>query len=494
MKNATRLFYCALIFSLVFHVLHGLLLPIVVPYEGLNCLQLARVIGTNQFTSAYDFTQAPAYPLALKISLALFGQNAWAAQLPNFVFGFSGIVLLAFTIKRLGYASAAAACAVFLTLYPTFIAYEHTLLPEVATFFSLSLITFALLWLTNKLWLRTLAVAASLAVAYYFCERLQYIAPVIALVNGISLLPLRLPGEEVSGLGRKPWARVVAHTLAACAIPFLLAWPWMKMQARYERPWTVGMRMNDSDISRNLLLYGLLKQAVLPDDDPVIGQSATRYREAIKECSSGSVLNVSGLTPQAMAQFEWDVLAQHASEGRAIFFRTVKDHTSRYAAGVERSLLFLSGLHGIDDENGLYVSDVIKDADAGAKIYGIDHPLFAEAKSRFVQNTQRTLLSKTLTQLTSIYDILLVAAAGVSALGLIAGFYRLDVRLVAFTAVPVALILLHALMLLSIHRYAVPAWPILLANLIMVPVLLWRPRVVDPDTVLVEVPGAYAAS
>jgi hypothetical protein len=74
-KNKEFLFYFILVLALLFHALHGLVLPIMISWDGYLYVQLADILGTSQFPSKWDFLRTPLFPLSLKMAFVISGKN-----------------------------------------------------------------------------------------------------------------------------------------------------------------------------------------------------------------------------------------------------------------------------------------------------------------------------------------------------------------------------------------------------------------------------------
>jgi hypothetical protein len=126
--------------------------------------------------------------------------------------------------------------------------------------------------------------------------------------------------------------------------PFILAYPWQRNPAVSER-------------NGHVLLFGLVKQAVLPLDDPILGAAAPAYRLAISQSTSNGVFPYSGLKNGS----EWSVIRpiyHYGSSAGSIFWRVARTHPKSYLVAVGRNLILYSGLGGFANDNAILRNQV----------------------------------------------------------------------------------------------------------------------------------------
>jgi hypothetical protein len=154
----------------VFHVLHGISLPVLITWDGCLYVDLAYVIFSSRFPQEWDFLRTPLYPIALKAGFWLLGKQALAAIAVSTLAGFCGVWMLGAAVRRAGSADAAAAAVVAATLYPTLVGYEHSTLTEAGTFALLALYVNALLWqpAAAASYKKPLALAGVITLGYYW--------------------------------------------------------------------------------------------------------------------------------------------------------------------------------------------------------------------------------------------------------------------------------------------------------------------------------------
>jgi len=456
-SRGERWFWWALAICALFHIAHAGTLPILVTYDGSEYVRLADLIHSPRFMEEYSFRRTPIYPLALKVAFKFFGRNPLGAQIPNLLFGFGGIALVALALRRIGRPGLGALCALMMTLDPVFVAYEHALLTEASSFFFVALMLHVLLWKTLNPPLRTVLLGIAIALGFYQRATLLYLAPIVAILVGGELL-IREPQR-----GRAAWLRAAEHGIAVLLIPYALAYPWNRALAN----------SNEANFGRQIVMYGALKQAVLPIDDPVLGPSKDAYRAAIGACSPGGQLDLAGISQAALQPVEYEMFARCGADGFAVFWHALASNPGGYVKGVGRCVLYFSGFPNNDSENRYYVRSVITEAGSGSKLQGTNHPLYPETARDFTQKTEGTLISRGLNRLYAIYNIFLPLGVFLSIAGFFIALWRKDFALAACTSLPLAILGMYTVALISVDRYVVPGYPLFIANVLIVPALVY---------------------
>jgi 4-amino-4-deoxy-L-arabinose transferase-like glycosyltransferase len=189
LKNKDPLFYFVLVLAILFQIFHGLVLPIMISWDGYLYVQLADILGTSQFSSKWDFLRTPLFPLALKMSFFIGGKNPLSVIVLNTVFGMTGTLLIVSVIKQSWGQFSAIVALLLLSFYPALIVYEHCLLSEVSTFFCLAIIIKLLS--DNRpqhhYFMKSLFLILGLTIGYYFRPTLLYLSPLVGLLFGFSL-------------------------------------------------------------------------------------------------------------------------------------------------------------------------------------------------------------------------------------------------------------------------------------------------------------------
>jgi hypothetical protein len=427
----------------------------VIDFDGNWYVQLAEMLGTKRFPGQWDFLRTPLFPGILKIAFGLLGRQALAVIGVQAVLACAGIWTLGRCLYQMGRPIEAAIGTVLLSAYPTLIAYEHALLTEVGTFFFLALLTYTLV--QGGLALRGPACTALvIAAGYYYRSSLLYLSPVAGVICALKILGgCRWKGETITG----PRVRLaVSALIIGAVVPFILAYPWQ----RYPN---VSVREGQS-----VLLFGLVQQYVLPPDDPILrdGDASWRYRLAVAQSMSNGTFPIGGIQ-NGREYAVLDPIFHYGSEGRSIFLRVVLTHPRRYLDGVWRNLILYSGFGGFANDNAILRGRVF--LSEGSKIDpgpGWFPPLGTE----FERHTVSSLTSRILLALSPVYDRLVLFGFLVTLITCALAVWRLDTIMMAFTIVPLVFILLHAILLFSQDRMALPTHPLLLINLVLFPAWL----------------------
>jgi hypothetical protein len=442
--------------SLAVSILHVLSLPLLVTFDGYWYARLADILGTSQFPAQWDYLRTPLFPILLRLSFWIFGRQALAVSVLQTTFGLTGIWLLGATLKGLGRVREAAVLVLLLSFYSTLVTYEHALLTESGTFFFLA----AVLYTLTKSWeeptWRALALACLLALGYYHRSTLLYIAPVVALVYAVTL---GRQGAWSAVVNRHDQRRASLSVLIVGLLPFLLAFPWQ-----------VNPRVSQRT-GQSVLLYGLVKQGVFPPDDEIWGSAAPVYANAIRQSSVNGSLPLTGVQDQLVYP-PLDAIYSHGSEAGRIFAKEIAAHPWSYFHAVGRTLLLYSGVAAPETDSGTFRAFVLTrpEATIAARPDG-----FPALDVELAQKVGTSIMGRFLQLIGPLYDTLLFAAAVTTVLVLVIGTYRRDATQIAFAGIPIAYLLLNALVLNSQDRMAVPTYPLLFANLVLFPGWM-RPR------------------
>ena len=146
-----------------------------------------------------------------------------------------------------------------------------------------------------------------------------------------------------------------------------------------------------------------------------------------------------------------------------------------------RSLLSYIGLDTIDSENTVFRDSVISTEKTGSKIgLGPESLRNSGIRERFEQRLDASPVARMLQFLAPTYDLLVFLGFLFSSYILLVGLLELDFTLLAFSAFPLAFCVMHALVLNPLDRMALPVYPIVLANLCLLPVYVWDRSVERP--------------
>jgi hypothetical protein len=447
-RPAPDTFWLALAFCIAMAFVHLISLPIVVTYDGLGYIDMADVLGSARFPRDWLENRTPLYPALLKISFWLFGRQPLAAMFVGTSMAAAGIVILGFAIRRIAGSTAAAALMVLLSLFPTLIAYEHCILTEAGTFFFFAVLVAAALWIPlsrSALNWKTGALALALTVGFYWRQNLLALAPVLALVIVVDALRLHWPA------GWRERSLLLARAACVIALPYLLSKPW----DRYSDPALV------TDIT---LKQGIVRQALLPPDDPVAAPCRAEYESAIADSMSGGNFysgvawrRLNAVSPKCFGQFS-------LRETPRLFLSLVRKYPGRYLAGFGRTVLFFSGFPGSESDNRSYRDLVFSRTLNGSKISDGPEPLHTRISEQFRQNSTQSVVLRLLRALFMPYDLLVIASVFIGAGVLIWSLAVRDCPSFILSALPLWYLLCYAVFLVSIDRFMVPVYPVLISG------------------------------
>jgi hypothetical protein len=446
--------WLALAFAGLFGIAHLLALPMLMTFDGAEYVRLARSFGKDFFT-AWDYARTPLYPAALRVSFWAFGTQPLATMLPNVLLAFGGTACLCRAALKTAGPWATAFGVVALALFPTAVAYQHTVLTETGAFFFLALLALTLTWTPQQRWRKTAALSACVAVAYYFRPTTLALAGLAALVYGLELWW----GATEKRL------KATAPALVVLLLPALFAVPWNRISAAY------GGR----DFLGQAMVFAMLKQALLPPDDPFLAEVRESYETAIALSSVDGSLDVGGLTRERH-WMAYSTLVARAPEVRGVFWRAITEHPGRAATGVGRTLLLDLGVDSKDSENETYVKGVITDAETGAKLWIPAQMLPEDVDAALRVPGRSTTLDSVLGALHGPFDLVLGFGALVTLAGFVFALGRRHPGLLVLTATPLFWLSFHALLLIASDRMVVPSHALLVFNAFAVPAAVWRAR------------------
>jgi len=469
--GAQDVFHFTLYLALALWVAHVVTLPVAVSYDGYIYIDLAEVIGSSRFPHDWQVTRTPLYPLVLKAAFAVAGRKPSTAIFVSSAFGLAATLLLTFAARRLLGPLAASIVLVLLSCYPTFVAYQHFVLTETGTAFFLAAVLYLLLWTpesTNHTWIKTASLVAVLSVGYYWRQALLSLAPVAAVLHGASLYTTWVRERQAASALRPGFRGKIVHLCVQVSliglVPFQLARPWSNY-------------VDDAASVDTTLRQGILRQALLPPEHPYVGKHQAAYRKAIQESSAkGSFY--SGLRSDLHGPLYNMIFSQRMPlPPRQFFLELVRKYPSRYFAGVCRTVILFGGAPALESENRISRQMILSPDWTGAKFSQGPPHLEKQIQKDLQQQTSAGLVLRLLNALIPFYDVFLIYASVVTAIAVVVAFMTRNLTVVTLCAVPLAFLILPALSLASIDRYAFPTYPALLADAIMAPALLWnRPR------------------
>jgi 4-amino-4-deoxy-L-arabinose transferase-like glycosyltransferase len=453
--HAAALYKAAICFAFAVSVIHAVSLPILVTFDGYWYARLAEALGTPRFSGEWDYLRTPLFPALLKCSFWLLGRRALTVIAVQTALGFAGICLLGAALRRLGRTIEAALAIVLLSVFPTLIAYEHALLTETGTFFFLALALYVGTAPARRPAWRTAGLIVVIALGYYERSTLLLMAPVLAFLH---LLAARWSGSAPDSVPRRPLRITAAEAVALVVVPFLLAYPWLKNPRVIERN------------GQSVLLYGMIRQTLIPVDDPIWGKSGAIYSDAIRQSRVKGGLPLSGLRDDLVYP-ALGVLYPYGAEASRLFTRMIVHRTGAYAEAVGRNILLFAGAGTQPGDSAEFRAAVL----SGAGSVVAPRPAgFPPLNVDMAEKTRWPSAGAALAAVAPEYDILVFLSFPATVVLLAMGFHRKDGPMVAFALVPIAFLAINALALTSQDRTAVPAFPLLLLDVVAVPACIWR--------------------
>lgn len=458
-----KVFALSVVILLVFTAAHMISLPVVITYDGLQYVDLADVLFSSRFPHDWLNIRTPLYPLTLKAAFGLLGMQPLAVIAVSTVAGAVGALILGLLVRRLLGDIAGAAVLILLTFYPTLTAFEHFALTEAGSYLFLAIIIALLVWVPTELktfWYRASLLTIAISAAYYWRQNFLPLVVPCAFFHGWSAAG-RLRARI--SLGRPAARTAIISTLlvqvALIAVgPYGISKFWDKYLAR-------------DYMADYLLKEGMLRQVLLLPTDPVVGEYREAYREAIRESIFDGNF-YSGLREDLMKNLRDKIFAKPLSVSTPEFYwRLIKDDPSRYVSGVGRTFMQFVGLPSCYKETQRCRRLVLSDTMPGSKISGRPMEIAARLKSQFEQKTTTSAVQRILLGLAPAYDHLLIVSNLMTAAGLLAGLAWRHYRLTVLCGIPFAFTIPLAIILACNDRYVFPAYPVSLANVVLLPVM-----------------------
>ena len=453
----------AIVFAVAFAFAHFISLPIGVTYDGFQYLDGADVLGSSRFPEEWWRNRTPLYSLVLKLSFSLFGKQALAAVLVSTAMGLGTVLLLGRAARIMAGEWCGAIVLVFLSLFPTGVAYQHLILTETgSSFFIALLISVALLQPKTEraAWRQALLFSGVLAIGYYWRQLLLDLAPLAALVWIVSNWRFVRPGASWRQLR---WDRIGLAVVLVVAAPIFVSHFWDPFADR-------------AGLAEVTMRQSIVRQALLAPSDPVIGEHKAEYIQAVRESSKDGNF-FSGVRNDL-----FDPLLDHlfgarpvgTGDTRRIFISGVLHYPSRYLGGVFRTAALFMGARATVNENRIFREQILSPTWTGAKIGDGPPKVQAGIKEQFRQLTTSSAILQVLWRLSSVYDLLLMVANVAAAVAIPYAVLTRNYKLFAMAAFPVVYLALYAAILASIDRFAVPAYPATLTILVVFPALVWE--------------------
>lgn len=458
-----RVYRFAVLFAIGFAFAHLISLPIGITYDGFQYLDGADVLGSSRFPADWYRNRTPLYSLALKASFLCFGKQPLAAMLVSTVMGLGTTLLLGRAARSLAGAWSGAAVVIVVSLFPTAVAYQHLILTETGTsFFIVSLIAVALQKPKTEraVWIQALLFSGVLAAGYYWRQLLLNLAPVAAAL----WLMRNWTFVRQGGLLRpRALGRMAIAALLILVAPVVISHLWDPFADR-------------AGLAEITMRQGIIRQALLAPSDPVVGENNAAYIDAVRESvSEGNFF--SGVRNDLFDPL-LDRLFRDRPMGtgdtKRVFVSGIVHYPFRYLSGVARTTLLFIGAKATVNENRIFRAQILSPTWLGAKIGDGPPQVQDRIKQQFQQITTSSVGLRLLGRLCPLYDFLLLIANVVAIMVVPYALITRNYEDLALAAFPAAYLGLYAIILASIDRFAMPAYPATLAISIIVPVLIFQ--------------------
>lgn len=452
-------FKISVVVGIAFWLAHVISLPVLVTYDSAGYIDLSSVLFSNRFPGDWTALRAPLFPFALKVSFYAFGFQPLAAILVPASLALVGSVVLASAIRRTVGPVAAGLCFLLLSFYPTFITYQHSVLTETGSFLFIAAACALTVPASPEsprwVWLQAAAIVTTIIVGFYWRQPILYIAVPVALLHAVSIQP-SASRDALTLLLRD------IRVAAIIVIPMLASLPLD--------------RIASSTVLRDLTLKeGLIRQALIPPEDPFVAPCRERYLSAIRNATRNGNF-YSGIKWIDLEKlFREMYVTPLPQKGGRLFAAVAARHPVRYFSAFCRSVLFFAGMPGVESDNRDFRDLVLSKTLGGSKINQGPPGIRLAIRERFAQTTTTDSgVLKMLRALVIPYDALIPVGSLMTLLGLVASCVIRSRALASFCLIPICFLAIHAASLVTIDRLMMPIYPILLTNVLVIPILVYK--------------------
>lgn len=441
--RADRWFGRSLVAVAAFHVLHWVALPLVVSYDGFLYIDHADTIFSPRFPEDYDFFRTPLFPIFIKATFALFGKSAMAFLALNVGMSFCASALLASAVRRFASSGAAIAVLWISALHPLTITYAHCALSETGTFLALATLVWVVANTEERPTVRSIvAPILALSAGYYFRPTIVYLSLVVG--------PVLLLTWWRGALGATtPRRLALGGALLVIIVPHVAALPWNRIPGASAR--VDGQYANF-----------MIKQMVLPPGDPALGEYADDYTRALRASTRDGRLCASGMVSGREYPIFGYTTQTYPGGGRTLFLQAIKHHPRRYAEAAARTFAVAIGRPSCESENRVFRRLASEDV-TGTRLLPGPASLDAPTRAAFAETRSATWMSALVTALVGPFAFLTTSAWALLVPALLIGAWRRNRGLVLIAALPIGYAAMHVIVLMSIDRYFVPVYPLVLA-------------------------------
>lgn len=421
-----NIFIVALLFLV--SILSLLNLPALISYDGHYYIRMAEILFTRLSFTEWFWIRTPLYPLQIKLSLFLFGENATSLVIANlFLSSIAILIIFNTSIKYLG-CFAAMILAIVLILMPSRIAYSQAVLTESGAFLFITLSWLFFLEMPKSL-IKSILIAIALAVlGFYYRLTLIYVLPLLAFVVAIRFVPK---------FNVKLFSTI---SFTICFFSIFLVCPWL-------------YKILTSHVAGVDVLLGKFKQGIVPQEAFSDVNAANEYNGLVKKTFTNNGLKFDGLSDAQAHKYFPFINAEKRQELKSYKDMLIRPKVHFYAFA--RSFLALSGLPQHHSKNELYRNRALL-LEGSNVLAGPEH-LDREIRQRFERIHTTSSFGVFVSKLSVFYEILIF-------LGFFCSLLLLPTRFMPVALLPFVYVFFHALLFLSVDRYSFPVQPIVIAN------------------------------
>lgn len=403
------------------------------------------MIGEPRFWTDWHFLRTPVFQLLTRFTFSLLGQSSSTLLLITTSLGFCGLLVLGQILERWLERSTAYFIVFVVGCMPLLVAYQHTFLTETGSFFLITIIIASFLRCHDKNFSPSASFTSGVVVAigYYFRPTLL----VLSFIAPITFLLFYRP------LSLRKSIQVGSYTLL---LPYLLSLPWQYLGSK------TGWEADQ-------VLFGVINQAVLPVDSPLLAGVQDQYKQALLKSLVNGSLTSSGISDGEIYPLIGALRPQAAEHPTQFFLNVIREYPIRYLKGIIRGTMLLLGLPGIDSDNLIFEKNVFEHN--GAVIFSGPPRLEPYMQAHFNQSGEKGIFATGLFSLQIVYDWLYRFGVAVLFCLMITSIRRKNPHFFIVAAVPFIFLLYHAAVLFSLDRMAVPVAPIIVsASLVFISV------------------------
>jgi len=434
---------------LVFAVLKLLLmpaLPLVVSYDSMHYLDLSRVWEGTRAWQTWDYMRTPGFPYYLYAVAQVWGITPGVFILTQTLLGTIAAILLACALRRHAGRPAALAFLLLMLGFPLVVGYEHVLLTE-----------------TVNVLLVAAVVAAALLRSRWWPVSYLFVGTVVGMGYMVrqSFVALLVPALLVTALRhRRPHGAVtavlVAMVLGGAAYAGMTT-QWKQRQKASGAP----------DRGAKFLLFcGAFNYGLIDPTIEAFAPAREVYEELLRQCPDPGDAGYS--KHPKMLPIRQKVLDSSPEAAGDIAMQSLRGNLVGYLSAVGKNLRLMYGITAVKSNrstwerscNSIWPVIGMRPEYKGNCMVG--EPYLARAKELFEQRFQRGWIAQAYDALRRPYLWIVLTASWMTILAGIVWLAKRDWATGILCLAPHGYILLHAVLLTSVDRYAFPVYPLML--------------------------------